>query len=119
MKLLSAGLTAALILAATPVMAGEQDFTLSNGTGYTIEQVYVAPSRSDDWEEDVMGADVLGDGEEVEIQFDSAEDACSFDLKVVYDDGEEAVWPRLDLCSISTVSIFYNRSTGATWAETD
>ncbi|MFT4934139.1 MAG: hypothetical protein ACI9LT_000813 [Pseudoalteromonas distincta] len=119
MKTLFAGLTAMVVLAAAPAMAGDQDFTLSNGTGYTIEQVYVAPSRSDNWEEDVMGADVLGDGEEVDIVFDAAEGACSFDLKVIYDDGEEAVWSRLDLCSISSVAIFYNRATGRTWAETE
>ncbi|MDZ4319513.1 MAG: argininosuccinate lyase [Phenylobacterium sp.] len=119
MKTLVAGLSALFVLAAAPAMAGDQDFTLTNATGYTIEQVYVAPSRSDDWEEDVMGADVLADGEAVDIVFDAAEGACSFDLKVVYDDGEEAVWSRLDLCSISSVSISYDRASGRTWAETE
>ena len=119
MKTLVAGLAALLVLAAAPAVAGDQDFTLANGTGYTIEQVYVAASRSDNWEEDVMGLDVLANGEEVDILFDAAEGECNFDLKVVYDDGEEATWSRLNLCAISTVSIFYNRATGRTWAETE
>ncbi|MGQ3017804.1 argininosuccinate lyase [Phenylobacterium sp.] len=119
MKTLAAGLTALFVLAAAPAMAGDQDFTLTNATGYTIEQVYVAPSRSDNWEEDVMGADVLSDGEAVDIVFDAAEGECNFDLKVVYDDGEEAVWSRLDLCTISSVAISYDRASGRTWAETE
>ena len=119
MKMLPLGLAALILMAAAPAVAGDQDFTLANGTGYTIEQVYVAASRSDNWEEDVMGRDVLADGEEVDILFDAAEGECNFDLKVVYDDGEVATWSRLNICAISTVSIYYNRATGRTWAETD
>lgn len=119
MKTPVAALAALLVLAATPALAGQQDFTLANATGYTIEQVYVAPSKSSDWEEDVMGSDVLGDDEEVDIVFDGREGACMYDLMVIYDDSEEAVWSGLNLCDISSVTIHYNRSTGRTWAETD
>jgi len=115
MKLIAA-VGAALLLAAAPALAAQQDFTLENNTGYTIEQVFVSAASSRDWEEDVMGWDILADGESVEISFSSAEDACLFDLKVIYDDGEEAMWDRLDLCSISVVDIRYNRLTGETSA---
>ncbi|MCA1908037.1 MAG: hypothetical protein LDL39_06725 [Magnetospirillum sp.] len=38
-----------LALGAGPVLAaGKQDFDLVNKTGYPIEEVYVAPSSSDD-----------------------------------------------------------------------
>ena len=40
-------------------LAADQDFTLVNRTGYTIEQVYVSPIKARDWEEDVLGRDVL------------------------------------------------------------
>lgn len=115
----TAAMVAILMMAASPVMAGDQDFTLKNRTGYTIDQVYVSAAKTDDWEEDVMGKDTLGDGESVDITFGASEGACKFDLKVVYDDKEEAIWEGLNLCSISTVSISYNRKTGETSATTD
>lgn len=114
--LAAAGLMLAL---ASPAMAGDQDFNLNNATGYTIEKVYVAPSKSNDWEEDVLGDDTLEDGTNVDITFPQSGSACKYDLKVVYDDGEEAMWGNLDLCTISSVKIRYNRSTGATSAIVD
>lgn len=43
------------------------DFTLHNNTGYQIEEVYVSPTDTDDWEEDVLGEEVLENGAQVEI----------------------------------------------------
>lgn len=98
---------------------GRQDFTLVNKTGYTIDQVYVAPSTSDDWEEDVLGRDVLENGQQVHITFSRSTQTCNWDLQVVYDDGEKAEWTKFNLCQISSISISYDRSTGRTWAESN
>ena len=106
-----------LSLAGTAAAEGKQDFSLTNRTGYTIDQVYVAPSKSDEWEEDVLGRDVLGDGERVDISFHRKQKSCQWDLKVVYDDGEEAEWYGFDLCSVSKIKIFYKEKSGETWAE--
>ena len=38
---------------------GKQNFTLVNQTGYDISEVYVSPANSSDWEEDVLGEDIL------------------------------------------------------------
>lgn len=111
-------LVAASMWIATSAFAQNLDFTLVNRTGYTIEEVYVSSSKSDDWEEDVMGRDVLEDGESVDISFARGTKGCKWDLKVVYDDEEEAVWNGFDLCSISRVSLRYERKSGKTWAET-
>jgi hypothetical protein len=119
MKTILAGVGLVLSLAVTPAAAAQQDFTLENSTGYTIAQVFVSSAASNDWEEDVMGRDVLADGESVDISFPAAENACRFDLKVIYDDQEEAVWGGLDLCSISNVEIKYNRASGETSAVVD
>jgi hypothetical protein len=119
-------LLAAAALAATMAFApalgsaqGKQDFTLINKTGFTLDEVYVSASNTDDWEEDVLGRDTLANGQRVEISFPRGEKACMHDLKVVYDDGEEAEWDGLNLCEVSTVAISYNRKTGETWAEYD
>lgn len=105
------------VIAATAALAqGKQNFTLVNQTGYTIDQVYVSPSKSDSWDEDVMEMDVLPNNTEVDINFSRKEKACMWDLKVVYDDGETAEWDGINLCEISTIAISYNRKTGETWA---
>jgi hypothetical protein len=116
---LIAAVGATLVLAATPAYAAQQDFNLTNSTGYTINEVYVSATNTKDWEEDIMGADALPDGGSVDISFDAAENACRFDMKVVYDDEEEAIWTNFNLCTISTIELKYNRSTGTTTAVTD
>lgn len=98
----------------------KQDFVLVNKTGYDISNVYVSPSKSDDWEEDVLGQDMLEDGERVTIRFKRATRTCKWDLKVVYDDDDSsAIWGNIDLCSVSTVTIRYNRKSDTTTATFD
>jgi hypothetical protein len=108
----------ATLLAAHPALAGSLDFTLVNKTGYSINEVYVSSAASNDWEEDIMGRDILANGERVNIEFERGAKGCKWDLKVTYDDGEEAMWESFDLCSISEVILRYDRKKGDTWAET-
>lgn len=111
-----AGVTAAAAFAlAAPAMAQMYDkATIENSTGYTISEIYIAPSKSNDWEEDVLDWDVLKDGQEVSISFRKAANTCDWDLKVVYDDGDEAEWEHLDLCENWHFELFYNARTGDT-----
>lgn len=121
------GLVAAvslMLLAATAGSAGareaKQNFELVNKTGYEIDSVFVSPSKSDDWEEDVLGKDTLEDGDAWEIKFRRADKTCMWDLKVVYtDDNSSAVWHDIDLCSVSRITIRYNRKTDMTSATFD
>lgn len=113
------GLSLALALAVPAVSAaqGKQDFTLINNTGYTINEVYVSPTSANDWEEDVLGRDTLDNRQKVDIHFTRADKTCKWDLKVVYDDGEEAEWEAFDLCTVSSIAIKYDRKSGETSAE--
>ena len=61
MALAVAALGACATIAASPALAAEQDFSLVNATGYEISELYVAPSQTSDWQEDVLGQDVLAD----------------------------------------------------------
>ena len=99
---------------------GRQDFDLANRTGYEIKEVYVSPSKSDDWEEDVLGDGTLPDGNSVHIKFHRATQSCNWDLKVVYtDDDSSAVWQNVNLCEIEKVTIHYNRKSDTTSATFD
>lgn len=119
-KMLAGGLLAAALMAVTPAVASDscnQNFTLVNDTGYSIREVYVSPTRVSDWQEDVMGSDVLDAGQSVDISFQRDARAHHWDLKVVYDDDDStAVWTNFDLCTISEITLSYNRHSGKTWA---
>ncbi len=98
----------------------KQDFKLVNKTGYEIKHVYVSPSKSDDWEEDVLGKDTLDDGEAWNIKFHRDVRTCKWDLKVTYaDDDSNAVWQNIDLCEIERITIRYNRRSDTTSASFD
>ena len=111
--------TAALAPSLT-LAQGKQDFTLVNKTGYILSELYVSPAAAQDWEDDVLGKDVLGDGEALDISFNRTVKTCKWDLKVVYeDDDSSAVWSCIDLCTVSRITIKYNRSTDTTSATFD
>ncbi|CAA6604020.1 conserved exported hypothetical protein [Rhodospirillaceae bacterium LM-1] len=96
---------------------GKQDFTLVNKTGYELNAVYVSPNKADDWGDDIMGQDTLGDGKAVDIVFDRGAKTCKWDLMVEYsDDDSSAVWSNIDLCTVNKITIRYNRKTDKTTA---
>jgi hypothetical protein len=104
---------------AAPAFAQEakQDFTLVNRTGYELNAVYVSPGNADDWGDDVMGRDTLANGSTVDIHFNRASRTCTWDLKVVYTvDDSSAVWHDIDLCSVSKITIRYNKNSDKTTA---
>jgi len=112
---------AAFALAA-PVMADDakQDFKLVNATGYELKALYVSPSKSDDWGDDILGQDTLDDGQAVNVHFSPKVHTCKWDLQVVYsDDDSKAVWSDVDLCTIEKITIHYDRKNDVTKATFD
>jgi hypothetical protein len=102
-----------------PAFAGEQDFKLINKTGYQINEVYVSRVSSKSWGKDVMGKDALAENAAVDITFNAPDSICRWDLKVKYDDGDEAEWNNLNLCNIEKVTLFWDRKNQTTRAVTD
>jgi hypothetical protein len=113
--LIAAFAALSLSVAAGDVRAqAQQDFVLVNRTGYTIDEVYVSASNVNSWEEDLMGDDSLENGQQLNVRFARNTSQCMFDIKVVYDDQETAEFRGINLCQVSRVTIFYNRSAGTT-----
>ncbi len=98
-------------LSSVGVIAGDADFTLLNGTGYTIREVYLSPANGKSWGNDRLGDGELANDKSRLIKFkDSAN--CEQDLQVVFDkDDTEVVWKGLDLCEINKLTLKYNRVT--------
>ncbi len=105
------------LLMSGPLMAGDQDFDLMNKTGYTISEVYVSPSKANEWGEDVLGKREMHDGTKLSMHFPNEAKHCKWDLKVVYDDGTPAEWNDFDLCTVSKITIHWNKDTQETTAE--
>jgi hypothetical protein len=122
MKAFFAAGFAAVLAVAAPAFAqdAKQDFSLANKTGYELKALYVSPSKSDDWQEDILGQDTLSDGQTVNVHFSPKVKTCKWDLKVTYsDDNSSAVWSDIDLCSVDKITIKYDRKSDTTSATFD
>jgi hypothetical protein len=98
-----AAVAAILTLAtALPVAALERRVTIVNNTGYTIVNFYGSNTGTSSWEEDILGADVLPSGSSVVINFDDASGFCMFDFLAVFEDGEELIKERQNICELDT-----------------
>jgi len=116
-RLAGLGLFALMLMGADAASAGEQDFTLRNRTGIEIHELYVAPTQSDEWEEDVLGRNTLPDEEDVEIRFGRKETAKNWDIKVVDGEGNSVEWHKLNLKEINQVTLYLKK--GEAYAETE
>lgn len=97
-----------------------QDFTVVNKTGVGINALYITPHNADEWGDDILGVDMLRDGETLDITFSRTEKAELWDLRIEDKDGNALEWERLNLLAIDTLTLFYkNGKTTATFTEKD
>jgi hypothetical protein len=108
----TANTNAAANTAAAPATAGaDQDFTVVNKTGVVIDKLYVAPSDTDNWQEDILGQDQLADGQSLEIKFHPKEKAAKWDLRIEDTKGNSIEWTDLNLTEIEKVTLNYDQAT--------
>lgn len=72
-----------------------------NATGYTITHFYASNSGQSDWQEDILGADVLANGASVMINIDDGSGACLYDFRARFSDGDTLERYRINVCEIS------------------
>ena len=70
---------------------------ITNYSDRNIFYLYVSPESSGDWEEDVLGDDVLLAGDDIRINL-YGYDECMFDIKAVYDNEEEEISWDVNVC---------------------
>ena len=122
MKAFFAAAVGAVLTFAVPAIAQEakQDFTLINKTGYELKEIYVGPTKSDDWGNDIMGDNTVPDGSSVNVHFQPKVQTCKWDLKVVYTvDSSKAIWYDIDLCTVDKITIRYDKDKDKTSATFD
>jgi hypothetical protein len=81
---------------------------VTNLTGMNIDALYLTPTDAPSWEENVLGQDLLRDGDTVAIHLPSGARSRFWDLRV--DSGRHrAEWPRLDRATISHIALRIDR----------
>ena len=96
--------------AAAPAGAGGSilGFTLSNFTGSNFRAIYISPSDSAGWEENILGGDVLADGSAITVRFSPEEKAALWDIRVETR-RRKAEWKGLELRDASRVTLFLSQ----------
>lgn len=107
-RLLAVLAVAALVLmvAIAPVAQDKRDISIVNKSGEPITEVYISLSDDGEWGEDVLGVDVLENGQGVDIHFSGyGKSDCLFDVLAKNGDGDQWLLEELNLCEVSTVTI--------------
>jgi hypothetical protein len=91
---------------AQPAAGGaQQDFAIVNSTGQAVMTLNVSPSDDENWGPDILGRDVLPNGERADIQFARGQDQCNWDIRVTYENGGTGAWQGINLCETATVTL--------------
>ena len=93
-----------VIAFAVSAFAGAQDFTLVNNTGRDIYVINISPTKTNDWEEDVLGSDILEDGDSVTVHFGLGETRY-WDIQAVFKDETSISWYNIDLLETYRVTL--------------
>ncbi|PSJ62013.1 hypothetical protein [Pseudaminobacter soli (ex Li et al. 2025)] len=103
---------AAVFAAAGFVSAGSASaddlvFTLKNGTNSVMTRFYTSPVSVNEWEEDVLGQDVLKPGETVRVTIADGRRTCKYDMKFEFteDSDLDTTTDTQDLCELGEYTI--------------
>ena len=104
-KLAAAGLIA---VAASAGAAKAEDLliVLKNETGSVLDTFHTSPVGVDEWEDDVLGSQVLAPGESIEITIADGRDVCEYDMRFEFQGDElETTVDTQDLCALGEYTI--------------
>lgn len=93
-------------ITAKSALADDLVFSLINKANSNLTEFYVSPTGIDDWEEDILGIDVLSSGEYTNVTIADGRSVCTYDIKGVFDDGEESVRYKVNLCQLKNYTFY-------------
>lgn len=91
-----------VVVTTAPSQAEDRRVRIINETSWTMVEFYASNVGTNDWEEDILGYDVLGSGDSVMIDIDDGTGYCLYDFRAVFADGDVLVRERIDVCEISS-----------------
>jgi hypothetical protein len=102
-----APLLATALFIASPALANDYHVEIINKTGLAMKHFYASVTSTDSWEEDILGRDILEDGESFEANINDGSGKCRYDFKAVFENGASLVRGNVNVCEVS--SFTYNR----------
>ena len=104
-KIFGAALVALLAIASfsTPGTAARlnRHVRIHNDTSVTMERFYASNVGADNYEEDILGDDVIESGDTWNINIDDGTGYCKYDLLAVFKDGTRGRKNNVNVCSVS------------------
>ncbi|WP_404473518.1 hypothetical protein LG301_03600 [Vreelandella venusta] len=91
-----------MVCSSSLVMAADYYVDITNRTGYTLYYMYVSPADSQSWEEDVLGNDVLVDGDTQRVTI-TGYSSPIFDIRVVDEDNDSYTFWEVDVSTQDVV----------------
>ena len=82
----------------------QQGFTFVNQSGVNVMTLQVSPTGESSWGPDILGRDVLANGESAPIVFDREESRCYWDIRSTAEGGVELDMRNVNLCETSSVT---------------
>jgi hypothetical protein len=111
--MMKAACAAALLLWASPALAGAANFTLVNGTGGPLAQLSVTRSGTEDWQP--LGAAPAA-GARSPVSFSNRD--CAFDIRANVEGVGPVTWAGVNLCDVKSVVLKRDATAGA-WVDYD
>lgn len=92
----------AVVMAMIPasVLADGREIAFVNETGFEIIALYGARKGVEDWGDDLLQGDVIEDRETQIVDFEDGSGYCLFNIKAVFDDGEELISEEINVCDL-------------------
>jgi hypothetical protein len=94
-----------LLALSTSAMAEDLTFSLHNNSSYVVMEFYASPVDVGDWEEDILGEQVLGSGESGTVTIGDGRTQCEYDLRFVFEDGDVVERSGVDLCETESYTL--------------
>ena len=95
-------LSSVLVLGATGGAAAlNRHVRIHNSSSATIEKFYASNVGVSNYEEDILGSDVIEPGDTWNINIDDGTGYCKYDFLAVFDDGSQAKKDNVNVCAVS------------------
>ena len=83
------------------VLAEDITILLENKTRANMTEFYASPSGVKNWENDILGDDVLRSGKTIEINFNDERTTCIYDFQAKFADGDVVEKYDINICKLA------------------
>ena len=83
------------------VLAEDITILLENKTRANMTEFYASPSGVKNWENDILGDNVLRSGKTIEINFNDERTTCIYDFQAKFADGDVVEKYDINICKLA------------------